>query len=522
MKGFISRLSGQVKLIVIGAVLVAVAAAVAVPMVTKAGFGPDRPTKVYKQGVAGFDHVTFNSFTNVPGIGDERKFFNGKYPGAGAYSDPMPEVKDGDVLELQVYVHNGADSALNSAPGQPGVAKNTTVRVDLPEGIKKAQQATAYISADNAQPKTVYDTLDFGAANGGMFEVEYVPGSAHIQGHNINRALPDSIVGAGTKIGNNELNGNVPGCFDKVVYVTLKVKVKMPRYSIEKEVRKSGEKEWKENVNAKAGETVQWIVTFKNTGATKLESVNFIDQVPAGITVVPGTVKLINGNYPNGYVYTANAVQDNGRTINVDIGDYNPGAAGVAYVMYDAKIDPIKADQCSEKKLVNKAFTTPEGFGAIWDDASVTVPGNECEESNPLYSCDLLKISSVNSTRTVKVDDFKFTAKDGATFKHVVINWGDGSAPLLTNNLVGKTNQYAKDGTYQIRATAFFTVDGKEVSATSADCAKTVTFAPGEKPEEPETPSELPNTGAGDVLALFAAVTAAGAIAHRFILGRNS
>ncbi len=37
----------------------------------------------------------------------------------------------------------------------------------------------------------------------------------------------------------------------------------------------------------------------------------------------------------------------------------------------------------------------------------------------------------------------------------------------------------------------------------------------------PVTPKEIPNTGAGDVLALFAVVTIAGAIAHRVVLGRR-
>jgi uncharacterized repeat protein (TIGR01451 family) len=516
MKKFLSRFSKRAKLVVVGAV-VALTGAVVIPAAVKAGFGPDRETKVYSQGVPGFDHVTFNSFTNVPNIGDERQFFNGKYPNAAAYSDPMPEVKDGDVLTLEVYVHNGADSALNDIAGQPGVAKNTKVRVALPTTIAKSQQATAYISADNAVPTEVYDTLDLGAANGGMFQVEYVPGSAHIQGNHINSAISDSVVTTGATIGSESLNGDVRGCFDEVTYVTIQVKVKMPRYSLEKEVRAAGTSQWGETLNVKAGDTTEWISTFSNTGDTVLKSVNFIDQVPAGMTVVPGSVKLINGNYPNGYVYTANAVQDNGRTINVDIGDYNPGAPGVAYVMYQTKIDPIAADQCSNKTLVNKAFATPEGFGAIWDDANVVVAGNVCQPNQPVYTCDLFDLTT-GGNRTVTASNFKYTATNGATFKHAVINWGDNSAQLTTNNVVGQTHQFAKDGTYTVRTTAFFTVNGQEVSANGANCAKTVTFTNG-VPVTP--PTTLVNTGAGDVLGIFAAVTVAGAMAHRLVLARR-
>src|SRR5664279_3336752 len=104
--------SKRAKLLTLGAVIALTAIAL-VPAITKAGPGPDRPTKAYSDGVAGFDHVTFNSFTGVPGIGDERNFFNGKYADSSAYTDPLPQVKDGDVLTLEVYVHNGADPSLN-------------------------------------------------------------------------------------------------------------------------------------------------------------------------------------------------------------------------------------------------------------------------------------------------------------------------------------------------------------------------------------------------------------------------
>ena len=223
------NLSKRAKLVVASTVLVLAAAAL-VPAITKAGFGPDRPTKVYSDGVAGFDHVTFDSFTNVPNIGDERQFFNGTYPDGKVFSDPMPEVKDGDVLTLEVYVHNGADPSLNDSG--VGIAKNTKVKVSLPTGIAKTQEATAYISADNAQPQTVTDTMNFGAANGGNFSLAYVPGSAHIQGNYINASLPDSIVGDGAAIGTDALDGKLKGCFQQMVYVTLQVKVSMPEYKI--------------------------------------------------------------------------------------------------------------------------------------------------------------------------------------------------------------------------------------------------------------------------------------------------
>src|SRR5437660_11265171 len=108
--------------------LIAVASVVVIAgassAVTQAAFSPDRPTKAYADGVAGFDHPTFNSFTGVPNYGDERNFFSGQYPGASVFTDPLNQVQNGDTLTLQILVHNGADPSL----GDAGTANDTKVR----------------------------------------------------------------------------------------------------------------------------------------------------------------------------------------------------------------------------------------------------------------------------------------------------------------------------------------------------------------------------------------------------------
>ncbi|MBL8121320.1 DUF11 domain-containing protein [Candidatus Saccharibacteria bacterium] len=469
------RFSKRVTLLGLGVVMALTAIAV-IPNMTKASFGPGRETKAYTDGVAGFDHVTFNSFTGVPGISDERQFFSGKYDNGGtAYGDPMADVRNGDTMTLIVYVHNGADASLNDKTGNPGVATNTKVRVALPTTVAKTQQATAYVSADNAQPKEVYDTIDFGSANGAMFGLEYVPGSAKLTGNYLNTPLSDSVVTTGAAVGTNALDGKVKGCFKEMVYVTLQVKVKMPDYSLNKQVRMKGQTsaDWTETKDVKAGDTTQWMLTFKNTGQTPLTSVSLVDQVPAGMTVVPGSVKLINGNYPSGYVYPASAVQENGRTVNVNIGNYNADAAGIAYVLYDTTIDTPGKDVCTTQKLVNKAFATPQGFGAIWDDASVNVPGNNCTTNpTPSYSCDGLDVT-VSDSRKAEVT-VKYTAKDGATYKSTTFTWGDNTADT-TGTDTKASHQYAADGTYNVTAKVLMSVNGTDKYAEGGNCSKQVT-----------------------------------------------
>ncbi|MDB5168996.1 MAG: exported protein of unknown function [Candidatus Saccharibacteria bacterium] len=510
----LSRFSNRSKLLIVGALLAL--GVVAVPTVAKATLGSDRPTKVYTQGVAGFDHPTFNSFTNVPNIGDERNFFNGLYSDSSAYTDPMPQVKDGEVLTLEVYVHNGADPSLNASG--VGIAKDTSVRVALPGTTAKNQQAEAFISSSTASPTVVSDTLDMGAANGGFFSLAYVPGSAHIKGNYIDAALPDTIVGSGAKIGTDALNGDVKGCFEQMVVVTIKVKVNMPRYSINKKVDIVNQTHaWVDTENAKGGQSAAWQIGFTNTGATTLSHVDIVDQVPAGLTVVPGSVKLVNGNYPAGTPISDSAIQDNGRTVHVNIGDYAPGDN--AYLYYTTTIDQPGSDVCTPTTLVNKAFATPEGFGAIWEQASVTVAPSNCNHESPTYSCKAFTLTVDKATRTVTVASATTSQSTGATFDNFTIDWSDKTAQLMSDSPVGKTHQFAADGNYTVTAVAHFTTANGAATNTNANCAQTVSFST--TPQPPTKPTTLVNTGAGDVAALFGAVAAASAFAYRLFLGRR-
>lgn len=146
----------------------------------------------------------------------------------------------------------------------------------------------------------------------------------------------------------------------------------------------------------------------------------------------------------------------------------------------------------------------------------------------PEYKCDLLDVAPV-AKRGVKITKFDTTAKNGAEFKNAVINWGDGSTELTTNNVVGQTHEYSKDGTYTVRATAYFTVNGQTVSHTSVSCAKNIKFESTtppvvNPPATTTTPTAMPETGAGSVVAIFGGVVAASTLAYQFVsrrLGRQ-
>lgn len=334
---------------------------------------PDRPTYTIENPAP---HVTFNSITNNPNEGDERAFFEVKdaaHTQTGGFAHTINNLHDGQELLLRVYVHNNAADNLNDPNFTgSGVARNTKVRVHLPTATASALKANAYITADNAQPQEVADTIDL--SDDGPFKLEYVLGSARQYTNAVPSGivLSDNIVTTGAPIGYNQADGNVPGCFQYDSIVTLKVKVKAPAYSVSKSVRFEGQTsaDWKESIKAKPGQNVEWRVEFKNNGGTMLEDVKVVDSVPAGLTVVPGSIKLFNSNNPSGVAVTDAAIQANGRQINVNLGNYNPGSN--AFVTFKTKVAEEKDLQCGVTSYKNIVHATPEGSGSVNDGAEVT------------------------------------------------------------------------------------------------------------------------------------------------------
>jgi uncharacterized repeat protein (TIGR01451 family) len=298
MKRLFSRLSR--KAVVSTALVVGIIGAA----LSAVAWYPERPTYTMAQPA---DHVTFNSITDNPREGDERAFFELK-DAANTASDGFAHqmnVKDGQEVLLRIYVHNNAADNLNGTNlDGKGVAHDTKVRVWLPSVTDTVLRANAYVSAKEATPQVVSDTVDMVApTTANKFSISYVPGSAVAYNNFAGTAglkLSDSIVTDGALIGMSKADGIVPGCFKYANVVTLKVKVKMqnPGFTMSKKVAIPGSGVWNETVNATPGATVAYQLEFKNTGNTTLKNVVVRDQLPANVAIVPGSVKLFNGSNP--------------------------------------------------------------------------------------------------------------------------------------------------------------------------------------------------------------------------------
>jgi uncharacterized repeat protein (TIGR01451 family)/LPXTG-motif cell wall-anchored protein len=369
-----------------------VAAAIIIPAAVFA-WGPDRPTYTVERPA---DKVAFNSITNNPNYGDERNFVTIKdaaNTNAGGWSDDV-NVENGKEYYVRMYVHNNAAENLNL------VAENVTAKFNVPDYEAKRIQIDGYLTSSNATPQQIWDQAVF--SNESNFKLDFVEGSARYTNNVFTgngTALGDTVVSTGAMLGYDKLDGKIPGCFKYDGFVTFKVKAVTSDFEIQKTVRKSdaADKTFKESVDAKAGDKVDFQIYFKNTGGTQLQNVVIKDVLPAGLSYVPGTTYLHNAG---GTRQVADGVTAGG----IIIGGYQPG--GDAYVKFTAKVaDNAALPVCGPNTLKNVASATT-GVGSKEDDAKVTVP-KECQPGK-ISVCELStkKIITINEN---KFDSSKHT-----------------------------------------------------------------------------------------------------------------
>lgn len=375
------------------AVLAAIAVAVIAPLAVNA-WGPDRPTYTYQNPAP---HVTFNSMVDTPNYGDERNFVRIKDAGAAnnAYVDQI-NLQTGKEYTVMVYFHNNASTALNTAENQyKGIATNTKMRVQMPATVMSGEKAriTGFVSADNAQPSTVWDEAYAVASNN--VALRYVPNSATIysKGAVNGQKLPESLYTTGAHIGYDALDGKIKGCNEFAGYVTYNIKVDQPNFEVSKQVAKKGTSDWKETIDAKAGEEVDYRIHYKNTGTTAQNDVVIKDVLPEGVTYVAGSTAVSNAASNFQWKATTNNEVTKG---GLNIGNY--AAGGGAYVKFTAKLpanDSLKT--CGVNILVNKA-TAETTNGNKSDTANVTVKKDCAPVDKKITVCELAtkKIVTIN------------------------------------------------------------------------------------------------------------------------------
>ena len=320
--------------------------------VVETSWGPqDRPTYTWDNPA---DHVTFNSITDNPYLGDERNFVRVREAGDESPATDEVTLQIGKEYQVSIYYHNNASASLN--PSGKGISRNTFVRAEFPSYLNAGEigASTAFISASNAEPQTVWDTAYLKAEQ--PVYLNFVPNSAvlHNNGTTDGTVLSgDELFGdTGVTIGHyDNMWGMIPGCNEYGGYVTYKIRVDAPAFEVDKMavVADTGD-QFVDEIKVIPGDKINFRLHYKNTGTTEQTDVTAHDVLPAGINYIEGTTYASSTRHPEG-----------SKSPEVLFGDgLNLGAmiAGEdAWVTYSATVaDDMNLFPCGETVVYNAAY----------------------------------------------------------------------------------------------------------------------------------------------------------------------
>lgn len=349
-------------------------------------WGPERTTFTMEKPAT---YPTFNSITNNPTIGDERDFVRvGEINAEVTDLKNELEVVPGRQYLVYVYFHNNASSTFNdSAHNHSGVAIRTRMASAFSTVLTPSEKGkiSATITADNSNPGSVWDEAYMTTKTEKVF-MHYVAGSAKIYSDwkASGSTMPSSLfTEEGALVGLNSLNGIIPGCEEYHGVVTYVLQAEELGGSIDKTVSKDGLK-FGESVNLAPGEEATYRLTIRNTGDIALTNATIKDVLPAGLTLVPGSVQLTANESTN-----PESLSDNIFETGYNLGTL--GTGNTVYITY--KVKAGTDFDCKGTELTNKAtltYDSDRSSGETKEDTTtITVKRTDCEEPDePLDDCE--------------------------------------------------------------------------------------------------------------------------------------
>ncbi len=332
--------------------------------------------------------IVFNSISDST-IGDEKKFVSARENDGSKDTDKTWQtgeltVEEGKEYVIRLYAHN------NNPQGTKTVAKDTTVRFNIPTTSESSLTVNGYISASNASPSQYWDGVVFKSSDGRKFYLDYVEGSATFYNNKIGLGglnVSDKVItNDGIKIGYESLDGKIPGCYEYASYTTIVVKPVFTdhNYTVDKRVRLHGTENWSESVEAKVGDLVDFVIKYQNTTENAVKNVMIRDTLPNNMEIVASTTKLTNGNHPDGVMLTGDI------TTGINIGNYAVDAT--AYVEFTAKI--VDKNMICGKNILRNWGDIGVGEITRHDSADVVVqktckeePKKDCTTNPEMAEC---------------------------------------------------------------------------------------------------------------------------------------
>lgn len=266
-------------------------------------------------------------------------------------------------------------------------------------------------------------------------------------------------------------------------------------------------------ISASCNDEVQYSMQLSNTQFGGLNNVTLKATLPGngGVSTATATTDL-GGTSGTSDTVTVNL--GSGQTIALENG---------TTVLYNGSGSAIKT-------LSDTITTSGVNIGTL-NGSTTEFVNFKAKVSCPVtpppvvsFACTELSVTNLDRTH------YDFTAKataQNATISGFTFTTKDANSKVVDTTNVSTSATSAvyhfnqETGTYTVSAS----VNTDHGSASSSNCVKQVTVAapPVTPPTTPTTPpaTALPNTGAGDVLGLFAGASATGTAAHAIVTRRR-
>ncbi|WP_280235993.1 hypothetical protein [Nocardia cyriacigeorgica] len=321
------------------------------------GWGPGRSE--YHHDERPMNTVVLNSVSNNPAYGDERDFFRVRdLTDDGPWGNAVTLIPGHD-YEFSIFYSN-------NSPGL--VATFLRARTAIPALVRPnsgtGQIAKAHLSASNAAPKQVWDTVRLETDT--VIDLRYVQASAriHNNGPTDESILSSALFADGTLIGSQELNGVLVGGGEYDGTVRFTVTADKPGFNVEAAVRFPDTPEWKPSVSAAPGQRIEVQIAYQNTGTTDQLDVTVAIDIPPSLTFTPGSAIAVSPAQPNGV-----GVSDDLTGRGINIGHYHGGDNAFIYFLLTT------ADTgCGTATLAPRVITA-NGTKTTSAEITVTHPG---------------------------------------------------------------------------------------------------------------------------------------------------
>lgn len=293
------------------------------------------------------------------------------------------------------------------------------------------------------------------------------------------------------------------------------------------------------NDKAFASNGIPVMVLFNNKGVMQFAVLSSCGNPEFGITTAPSYscnelhATPVSGK-PSTYTFTTDASAANNATVSKVVYDFGDGTTKEVKGA-DSPSVPVTHTYAKGGSFTAKVTV----YVNLPGNQTVTVTSATCQKviNIPFFECLELTGAFIDKDKMQISLTAKASFGGGATFTSADFDFGDGKSqkgvqPNGTTATV--THTYANPGTFNATAVLHFTANGTAVTAPTCAAVVTPTTPPTPEckpgvpigspeclPPTPPSPPELPKTGAGNTIAMFAAVVIAGFLVYRQLVFRK-